>query len=298
MIPRWQDKQEAEGSLWGKVYTWVTYFISPDQLGYLIAIVTASIVRAMGITIKSGETALLFSFGRARRELDPGFHLLLPFLQVARRMPSRSRTLDLPSQRVVTTEGLVYHVDANLVYRIIDVHRAVVEIDHLEKGMLQLLGLSVQETLREMGREDMLSHEKLGKLLKKVLSDRLSDWGVVVEQAGFPSITPSAMTLRVTQFGRKTGERVRALQLMTSGQLEQEAALALMGSRTRFESRTKRLARLAEQRGVRRRIRKALIHEGIPAGVIGALEKWDRRRFRGERASTMAAETDSGEAEE
>ena len=120
--------EEAPTSWWEGIYEYLRYFITPDQLGYLIAIVTATVVRAMGVTIKSGETALLFSFGRARKELQPGFHLLIPFLQVARKMPSRSRTLDLPSQRVVTNEGLVYHVDANLVYRIVDVHKAVVEI--------------------------------------------------------------------------------------------------------------------------------------------------------------------------
>ena len=75
-------------------------------------------------------------FGRARRELEPGFHLLIPFLQRARRMPTRSRTLDLPAQRVATHQGLVYHVDANLVYRVTDVRKAMIQVDQIEKGMI------------------------------------------------------------------------------------------------------------------------------------------------------------------
>ena len=55
--------------------------LSERQLGYVVAFVTATVVRAMGVTVRSGETALLFSFGRARQD-EPYFlvgEALLPF---------------------------------------------------------------------------------------------------------------------------------------------------------------------------------------------------------------------------
>ena len=61
-----------------------------DEFMIVVVGAVAAIVRAMGVTIDSGQTGLLFSFGRAKRELHPGFHLLMPFVQRARRMPTRS----------------------------------------------------------------------------------------------------------------------------------------------------------------------------------------------------------------
>jgi len=217
-----------------------------DQLLLILFTLAAAVVRAMGVTIESGQTGLLFSFGRARRELQPGFHLLIPFLQRARRMPTRSRTLDLPSQRVTTFEGLVYHVDANLVYRVIDVRKAMIEIDRLEKGMLQMLGLGVQEVLRGAHHEEIKSSDSLDRALATNLARRLVPWGVEVERAGLPSITPSPRTLRITQLAEVTGERRDKCRTLVQAGVPQRRALALIGTRTFPRSRTRALRRRAE----------------------------------------------------
>ena len=281
-------EEEAQEPLpwWRKIYDWISLFVSPDQLGYFAAIAVASVVRALGVTVKSGETALLFSFGRAGAELQPGFRILIPFLQVIRRMPSRSRTLDLPSQRVATLEGLVYHVEANLVYRVVDIRKAIIEIDSLEKGMLQILGLSVQDTLRTLQREQLAHPETLKEKLTQRLEQRLAPWGVRVEQAGFPSITPSARTLRVTQFSRTLAERARVLNHLQNEPLEQALALGLLGSRTRFTRRTARMVKQATANTSLRRVRAELVQRGIRAAELGPILKRDARRFSGERRST------------
>lgn len=272
-----QEESELPLPWWRQFYDWITLFISPDQLGYMVMIVVASVVRAMGVTIKSGETALLFTFGRARQELQPGFRFLVPFLQVVKRMPSRSRTLDLPAQRVVTSEGLVYLVDANLVYRVVDIRKAVIEIDSLRKGMLQSLGLSVQALLRHSTRAEMNEHEELRTKLTLILEKRLAPWGVQVEQAGFTSITPSPRTLRVTQFAQNTAERVRVLEALESGGIARANALGLVGTRKRFERRTRSRVALANQRNSARRVRIALLRKGISGARLGSLLKLARR---------------------
>lgn len=272
-----QEESELPLPWWRKFYEWITLFISPDQLGYMVMIVVASIVRAMGVTIKSGETALLFTFGHAKHELQPGFRLLFPFLQVVKRMPSRSRTLDLPAQRVVTSDGLVYLVDANLVYRVVDIRKAVIEIDSLRKGMLQTLGLSVQALLRGTTRAEMSAPEELRNSLTLMLEERLAPWGVQVEQAGFTSITPSPRTLRVTQFAQNTTERVRALKALEASNIQQASALGLVGTRKRFERRTRARVTLATRRNSGRRIRIALLRRGISGARFGSLLKLARR---------------------
>ncbi|MFT5050432.1 MAG: regulator of protease activity HflC (stomatin/prohibitin superfamily) [Chlamydiales bacterium] len=254
-----------------------------DEIVLLLAGTVAALVRAAGVTIESGQTGLLFSFGRVKKTLDPGFHLLIPFLQSARRLPTRSRTIDLPAQRVVTTTGLVYHVDANLVYRITDVHKALVQIDDVEKGMRQVLGLGVQEVVRASDRQDLMQPEKLERELAEKLSARLAAWGVTVERAGLTSITPSKQTLRITQIGRIVGERETMLAMLAP-ELGQAHALCLIGTRV-LPIRRHLYLRAAERRARRvRRLRTTLMRRGWMAVQIkGAARRLRARSTTGGR---------------
>ena len=204
---------------------------SRDELLVIAAASLGALIRAMGVQVQSGHAGLLFTCGRAGKILDHGFRPLIPFLQQVAIVPIRSRTMDLPSQRVVNRDGLVYLAEANLVYHIHDVRKAVIEIDELEKGMLQMLTLGVQEVLRDTQADTIGDTAALGSRLEAVLTERLADWGVTVDKAGFPSLTPSPQTLRITQLH----EQVRERQLRYEGFLEaghsSQRALGLVGTR-------------------------------------------------------------------
>ena len=144
---------------------------NPDAvIGGLIGLVSA-IIRATGALVESGHAGLLFSFGRAKKVVSPGFQLLIPFLQIVRIMPVRSQTINLAAQQVTTLDGLVYDVDSILVYRISDVRKAFIEIDDLKKGMIQTLGLSVQEVLCTLERHSL----KVSDSLNDTLAERMAD---------------------------------------------------------------------------------------------------------------------------
>src|SRR3954466_5387539 len=69
-----------------------------------VLLVLFALLRTLGTTVQTGQAGVLFSFGRARRVLEPGFHPLIPFLQRVRQIPIRSVTLDLHKQRVTTAD--------------------------------------------------------------------------------------------------------------------------------------------------------------------------------------------------
>jgi len=259
--------------------------------GDLTLIVAASVfgvVRAMGVTVESGWTGLQFTFGRARRELAPGFHWLIPFAQSARKVPTRSRTMDLPVQRVTTHDGLVYLVDANLVFRITDVRRALIQVDDLERGMRQVLGLAVQNIVRSASGAECNTSGALDGRLVEALERRLEVWGVTVESAGFPSIRPSPRTLRITQLERTVTERREQWLRMRGALGESAGALGLVGTKRiprpraralrrylRVHRRMLALARALQARGwngaeIKRAERRAFDHSGAQrrSGVL------------------------------
>jgi len=222
---------------------------------YLVFLMVWGAMRAMGTTVRSGTTGLFFSFGRATRVIDPGFVFKIPYFQTVRVLPTRSRTMDVPNQRVTSRDGLVWFVDVNLVYQVVDVRKALIQIDDLEKGMLQLLGLFVQDIVRQSGREEMRLSGGLDEELERAMAARLADWGVEVHHAGFTSIKPSPKTLRFTQQQHSTEERARALEHFESSGIPRGHALAMLGSAPRLQRRALR----AQQRETRSRRRRRIL---------------------------------------
>src|SRR3954452_21235614 len=84
------------------------------QHPWAVAVMLYGLARAFGVTIQSGQRGVLFRWGKAVKELDPGFHWLVPFMHEVKKTPMRSITIGLPDQKVMTADGLVYDVGVNL----------------------------------------------------------------------------------------------------------------------------------------------------------------------------------------
>lgn len=198
------------------------------------------VTRLAGKTVSSGEVGVKFSFGRAVRVCEPGFHPLIPVMQVVRTVPSRARTLDLPRQRLTTRSGYVFEVDANVVYRVVDPLKALIQIQSLERAMLQMLGLSVFEVLSELDGAELRVSQELDARLGQVMGARLERWGVHVERAGFATLHPSRETVRITQLGRRVATRARAAERF-SRVVPGGGALGMLGFSGSIVSRTHHL---------------------------------------------------------
>ena len=272
------------------------FSMSAEALYVVIGVVSA-IVKASGVTVLSGQTGLLYTVGRTDRRvplplrpfvaalqrtgklktvprgvLGPGFHPLIPFLQRVRKVPTRSRTLDLPAQTVATFEGYVFIADANLVFRIVDVRKALIQVDDLLRGMEQMLTLGVKEILRAATLRELQSGEGLDERLRLNLEARVAIWGVTVERAGFPSITPSPRTLRITQLRQKVEERERRVAALTAASVDRPlsvaSALGAVGSRRVFRTRARAMRRRPALRSRDMRVRQALQRRGHGGAVI------------------------------
>src|SRR5262249_504918 len=171
-----------------------------------------------------------YVWGRARKTLEPGSHPLVPLSQQVRATLTRSITLELPRQRVTTADGLVYDVDATLVYRVDDPIRCLVEIDDVKRGCATLLPLALAELMREQTQASLADRQGLDAAFAERVRSRLAHWGVTVEQAGLISIAPTRPSLRLTQLRLRARERQRVLERYAGAGLSPEVAIALLGS--------------------------------------------------------------------
>ena len=227
--------------------------------------------RALAVTVRSGQEGLKFSFGRATHTLEPGLHFMLPFLQIAKILPVRSRTLDLEDQKVATLDGLVYRVHATLVWRIVDVRKAWIEVDDLVPAMRNALATSVWRVLKDRERATVRGTAALDDALAEQMQERLDPWGVVVDRAGFQSIAPFGPTLDLLQLRQRVHERERVARALAAGllgdPLTPAAALGLVGTPRfpvrRQERSTRRAAVARRSRMLVRQARGARLREQV-----------------------------------
>ncbi|QDU83738.1 Modulator of FtsH protease HflC [Planctomycetes bacterium Pla163] len=266
---------------------------------FVTAAAVAGLVRACGTTVDSGQTGLLFSFGRVKKRLDPGFHLMIPFLQRARIVPTRSRTLELENQRIVTEEGLVYVVRANLVWRIEDIEKALIEVDDVVEGMRQLLAISVQEVLRGVARDQLRNVRALDGELEACMSAPLEVWGVAVERAGFQSISPSRRSIRVTQLRERVTARHQAYEALLDAGLEPAACIGLVGTRhmpRRRALRASRRDRMARRTRAVTTLRRRVWNELEAAHTPEAVKEKKKAEKEAQRKAWLSGESVSPSA--
>jgi SPFH domain / Band 7 family len=210
----------------GWVWAWLLRWGRENPTSLIL--VALAIVRSFGTTVQTGWAGVLFSFGRAKKVLEPGFHPLIPLFQKVRQTPIRSITLDLARQRVTTSDGLVFDVHANIIYRVEDPILALTAIDDVRKGILTLMPLLVLALMRQHDGDSILTPQALDAELTTQARDALARWGVGVEQAGLATIAPTAPTMRLTQLGLRVRERAALLGLDAAGDVPAEVVVALV----------------------------------------------------------------------
>jgi regulator of protease activity HflC (stomatin/prohibitin superfamily) len=222
------------GAVWHIISTYAS------RHPWAVAVALYGLARAFGVMIQSGQRGVLFRWGRAVEELEPGFHWLVPLVHGIKTTPVRSVTIDLPDQKVMTADGLVYHVGVNLVYRVEDATRALTLIDHIDSGCRAAIPIVVTEVVCSRAQAQLVDRVSLDRELSERTHARIARWGLVVEQAGFTTIAPDRSVLRTTQLRQRTVERSRALHALIDGGLDAESALVMIGTERRPVAKSSR----------------------------------------------------------
>lgn len=185
-------------------------------------------VTGVFVVVYDGQHGLLFTLGRAKRVVGPGVHFKVPIIQRFQIEETKHTTLDLEPQMIQLVDDLVYEVDCKVVYQIVDLHKAVIEIDDLQEGLQNRVVMVVQEILRSKDRESIRDTESVTDEIRRELASVEEQWGVRIHQFGFSNISPSPATLEITQLELLAREKLRLYQRYRDEGLTEEASVGLI----------------------------------------------------------------------
>lgn len=180
------------------------------------------------VLVYDGQHALRFTLGRADEVVGPGVHWKWPIFQKFRVEETKHTTLDLEPQVIQLADDLVYEIDCKVVYQIVDLRKALVEIDDLVTGLKNRVVMAVQHIVRTRDRRTIREAARVIEEIRAELAGTEQMWGVRILQLGFSNISPSPTTLEITQLDLLARERLTLYGAFRERGLSDEAAVALI----------------------------------------------------------------------
>ena len=183
------------------------------------------ILSRIAIVVPQQNAYVVERLGKYAGILEPGFHILVPFVDSIRyRHSLKEGAFDIPEQVCITRDNVQVHVDGVLYYKIINPERASYGITNYEFAISQL----AQTTLRsEIGRIELdRTFEERTQINTNVVNEldkATESWGVKVLRYEIKNITPPQDVLAAMEKQMRAEREKRAVILTSEG--ERDAAI-------------------------------------------------------------------------
>ena len=156
-------------------------------MGVLIAVVIIVVLLALagfglGVRIVTQyEQGVLFRLGRLRGTRAPGFQLIIPVVDVLRRVSLRIVTMPIQSQGIITLDNVSVDVSAVAYYKVVDAVKSVVAIENVRDAIDQIAQTTLRKVVGQHSLDQTLSEtDKINLDIRKILDGTTVDWGVEV----------------------------------------------------------------------------------------------------------------------
>ena len=191
----------------------------------LIAVLVVIVIAKTARVVPQQNAFVVERLGKYQKTLEPGFHILLPFVDVIRyKHGLKERAVDIPEQICITRDNVQVGVDGVLYLKVMDPKRASYGVGEYLFAIIQL----AQTTLRsEIGKIDLdRTFEERTLINIQVVNevDKASDpWGIKVLRYEIKNITPPQDVLAAMEKQMRAEREKRAVILTSEG--ERDAAI-------------------------------------------------------------------------
>ncbi|QUO48148.1 SPFH domain-containing protein [Halorubrum ruber] len=190
-------------------------------LAVLLAAVT--VVSAVEIVDAYDKEALTV-FGEYRKLLQPGVHIIPPFVSRTYAFDMRTQTIDVPSQSAITRDNSPVTADAVVYIKVMDAKKAFLEVDDYKNAVSNLAQTTLRAVIGDMELDDTLSQRELiNDRINEELDEPTDEWGIRVEAVEVREVSPSQEVQRAME--QQTGAERRRRAMILEAQGERRSAV-------------------------------------------------------------------------
>jgi len=150
------------------------------------------VTRSPGIfkVVREYERGVVFRFGKLKKVLKPGLHVLIPIADRMMRVSLRTVTMPVPSQSIITRDNVSIDVAAVAYYNSNDPVKSVVAIENVGEAINQISQTTVRNVVGQSSLDQLLSAtEDINQKIKDIIDLQTEPWGIIVTVVELKDIT-------------------------------------------------------------------------------------------------------------
>src|SRR5512136_1049091 len=196
---------------------------------YPILVVVVLVIMFLAASIRilnEYERAVIFRLGRIIPTKGPGLIILIPIVDRMVRVDTRTITMDVPSQDVITRDNVSVKVNAVVYFRVIDPRKAIIEVEDFYYATSLISQTMLRSILGQNQLDDLLSNrEAINAELQKQIDQQTEPWGVKVTAVEVKNVDLPAEMQRAIAIQAQAERERRAKIIHAEGELQASAKL-------------------------------------------------------------------------
>ena len=152
-----------------------------DPQTVVLVVIGALVVLALALSIrvvKQYERGVLFRLGRVVGVREPGLRLIVPVIDVLRRVSLRIVTMPIQSQEIITRDNVSIDVSAVAYYRVINPVKSVVAIENVAAAINQIAQTTLRKVIGQHTLDEILAEtDRINQVIREILDVATEEWG-------------------------------------------------------------------------------------------------------------------------
>ena len=196
-------------------------------VGLVILVLLILLARAIRV-IPEYERGVVFTLGKFSGVRKPGLTLIIPVIQIMRRVDMRLATAEVPRQEVMTKDNIPMLVNAVVYYKVIDPAAVIITIEDYIFAIRQYTQAALRDVIGNNEMDTVLMERlQIAEAIREIVDAETSDWGVDIESIKIQELElPAEMKRAMARQAEAERER-RAIIIAASGELEASKNLRL-----------------------------------------------------------------------
>jgi len=190
-------------------------------VGLLALIIFIAILRSIRI-VPTKVSLVVERLGKFSKQLEPGFHLLVPFIDKVRyRHNLKEQAVDVPAQDCFTQDNVKVRVDGVLYLQVVDPKKASYGIKDYKYATIQLAQTTMRSVIGKLELDKTFEErQQINAAVVKSVDDASDPWGVNVSRYEIQNITVPDTILQAMEVQMKAEREKRASISRSVGDME------------------------------------------------------------------------------